>query len=565
VLTAIALAIPAYARDDGPKMSKPTSCADIAKIRLPNTTITSATVLPAGPFANASIGDPLAAQGTTSPAPTCSSNIASPQLPTFCRITGAITTPGAAEPISIEVWMPLDHWNGKFEGVGNHGFAGEIEYADMGPELVKGYAVATTDTGHAGSAATAWMQNHQQIVNYGSLGVHEMTVKGKAIVKAFYGKSPKYSYFNGCSTGGKEGLMEAQRYPDDYDGINVGGSANFAQIHNRVEYVWNGQKTFGNAATPLTAATTALVNAAAVAACDGLDGVVDGVIDDPLTCPFKPSSLLCKAGQNPSTCLTAAQVEAVEDVYDGPRNPRTGEEIYPGLARGTERGWGSGTTGPGVSTADTFFKFMVYNDPNWNFQTLNFDSDIAATDAKFSTLIDAIDPDLTAFKRRGGKILQSHLWSSVVHPAARSIEYYEQVVSFMNHGERHLDNRDFEETQDFYRLFMAPGGSGSKGPGSFDSMPALERWVEQGIPPHSIIASHVTSGVVDRTRPLCAYPAAEAYKGSGSIDDAANFECRKPSHVINYFAKNGPEMDDPFPPRDHPGRDFSDRDHDGQR
>ncbi len=555
VLASIVPAIPAAARaDDAPaqsRMSKPASCADLARLKLPNTTITSATVLPAGPFANASMGDPLATEGTTSPAPTCSSNTASPELPTFCRVTGAITTPGAAEPINIEVWLPLDHWNGKFEAVGNHGFAGEIEYADMGPELVKGYAVAATDTGHAGAAATAWMQNHQQIVNYGSLGIHEMTVKSKTIVRAFYGKSPKYSYFNGCSTGGKEGLMEAQRYPEDYDGINIGGSANFAQIHNRVEYVWNGQVTFGNAATPIGPAKAALVNAAAVAACDARDGVVDGVIDDPLTCPFKPSSLVCKPGQDPSTCLTAAEAEAVEKVYDGPRNPRTGEEIYPGLARGTELGWGTGTTGPGVSTADTFFKFMVYNDPNWNFETFDFDRDLIATDEKFSPLIDAINPDLHAFERHGGKILQSHLWSSVVHPAARSIEYYEQVVSVMNGGKKHLDNRDFEETQDFYRLFMAPGGSGSKGPGTFDSLPALERWVEQGIPPDSIIASHFTGTAVDRTRPLCPYPAIEAYKGSGSIDDAANFECRNPPQIVNYFVQNGPEMDDPFPPGDH--------------
>jgi feruloyl esterase len=558
LFASIAAAIPA--RAEGPSSAqspKPTSCADLAKLSLPRTTITSATVLPAGPFANASVGDPLAAQGTTSPLPTCSSNIASPQLPTFCRVTGAIATPDAAEPISIEIWLPLDHWNGKFEAVGNHGFAGEIGYADMGPELVKGYAVATTDTGHAGAAATAWMQNHQQIVNYGSLGVHEMTIKSKAIVKAFYGKAPKYSYFNGCSTGGKEGLMEAQRYPADYDGINVGGSANFAQIHNRVEYVWNGQVTFGNAATPITAATAALVNAAAVAACDGLDGVVDGVIDDPLICSFKPASLVCKPGQDPGTCLTAAQAEAVEKVYDGPRNPRTNEEIYPGLARGTERGWGSGTTGPGVSTADTFFKFMVYNDPNWNFETFQFDHDLIAADAKFSPLIDAIDPDLSAFRRHGGKILQSHLWSSVVHPAARSIEYYEQVVTLMNHGEKHLDSRDFDETQEFYRLFMAPGGAGSKGPGSFDSLPYLERWVEQGIAPDSIIASHVTGSVVDRTRPLCAYPAVEAYKGSGSIDDAENFTCREPRQVVNYFVKDGPEMDDPTTHRDHDDHAFN--------
>ena len=530
-----------------------TSCGELAALSLPNTTITSAAVVPAGPFSAVSVGDPYAAEGTTGIAPTCSSNITSPQLPAFCRVTGGIAEPGAAEPINFEVWLPLQNWNGKFEALGNHGFAGEFEYSDMGPELNKGYAVAATDTGHAGSSATAWMQNHQQIIDYGYLGIHETTVKSKAIIRAFYGKPPKYSYFNGCSTGGKEGLMEAQRYPDDYDGINIGGSANFAQIHNRVEYVWNGQVTFGNAATPINAATAALVNSAALDACDALDGVVDGVIDNPLTCPFQPSSLLCNAGQNPATCLTQAQVTAVEEVYEGPRNPRTGEEIYPGLGIGTELGWGANTAGPDIfSTATQFFAFMVYNDPNWNFETFNFDSDVTYADQRFSVLLDAINPDLRAFRSRGGKILQSHLWNSVVHPAARSIEYYEQVVGLMNGGSVHkpvLENGDFRQTQEFYRLFMGPGGAGSNGPGTFDSMPDLEAWVENGIAPASILASHLTNGVVDRTRPLCPYPAFAVYEGSGSTDDAANFECQEPGQVPNYFVLNGPEMDDPYPPR----------------
>jgi feruloyl esterase len=536
-----------------PASAKAMACGELAALALPNTKITSATMVPAGPFSDVSVGDPYAAEGTTGTAPTCSSNIASPQLPAFCRVTGGITEPGAAEPINFEVWLPLTNWNGKFEALGNHGFSGEIEYSDMGPELVKGYAVAATDTGHAGASATAWMQNRQQIIDYGYLGVHEMTVKSKAIIKAFYSRPPKYSYFNGCSTGGKEGLMEAQRYPDDYNGINIGGSANFAQIHNRVEYVWNGQVTFGNAGAPIGGATAALVNSSAIAACDALDGVVDGVIDNPLTCPFQPGSLLCKAGQDPSTCLMPAQVAAVEKVYDGPRNPRTGAEIYPGLAVGTELGWGANTAGPDIfSTATQFFAFMVYNNPNWDYETFNFDRDVTYADSRFSSLLDAINPDLSAFSRHGGKILQSHLWNSVVHPATRSIEYYDQVVSLMSdyQGHQHvLQSRDFHRTQEFYRLFMAPGGTGSKGPGTFDSMPYLEDWVEQGIAPTSILASHVTNGTVDRTRPLCPYPAFAVYKGQGSTDEAQNFECQEPQQVPNYFVIDGPEMDDPYPPR----------------
>lgn len=534
------------------------ACAALANLKLPQTTITSAMIVPAGPFSQVTVLDPYAAEGTTSPLPTCSSNIASPQLPAFCRVTAGISTPGALEPINIEVWLPLQSWNGKFVGIGNHGAAGEIEYADMGPHLVRGYAVGTTDTGHAGANATTWMQNPQQIINYGYNGVHEMTVKAKAIVTAAYGMAPRYSYWDGCSTGGKEGLTEAQRYPDDYDGINIAGSANNAQIHNREQYVWNAQVTFGNAATPLGSAQTALVNSAALKACDGLDGVVDGVIDNPLTCPFKVASLLCAQNQDPSTCLTQAQVTAFEKVYQGPRNPVTAKLIYPGYSPGTELGWGSNTTGPVPSTAQNFFKFMVYNDPNWNYQTFNFNSDVAFTDTKFAVTLDAVNPDLRAFKRRGGKILQSHLWSSTTHPARRTIEWYDQVVSFMKandgdtQGDDHshpgvLNNGDFRPLQQFYRLFMAPGGSGSKGPGTFDSLPYLERWVEQGIPPSSILASHVTNGVVDRTRPLCLYPAFAVYQGSGSTDDAANFKCSEPNQVPNYFLQDDLQPE-PLPP-----------------
>jgi feruloyl esterase len=541
------------------KASQPMSCADLAHVTLPNTTITSATTVPAGPFSNVSAGDPYAAEGTTSPLPTCSSNISSPELPAFCRVTGGIAEPGAAEPINFEVWLPLENWNGRFEALGNHGFAGEFEYADMGPELVKGFAVAATDTGHAGASppAVAWMQNAQQIIDYGYLGIHEMTAKSKAIVKAFYGKPAKYSYFNGCSTGGKEGLMEAQRYPDDYDGINVGGSANFNQIHNREEYVWNGQATFGNAATPLNTAQLALVNTAAIAECgEVLNGIADGVIEDPLTCPFQPSSLLCKAGQNPSTCLTAAQVEAVEKVYEGPHNPMTGQEIYTGLGIGTELGWGSETSSTGsVSTAQTFFEYMVYNEisPPWNFETFNFTSDVISTDTRFAILLDAVNPDLSAFRGRGGKILQSHLWSSVVHPAERSILYYDQGVGLIKRYNKDvLDSRDFDETQEFYRLFMGPGGTGSIGPGTFDSLPYLQLWVEQGIPPTSILASHYNaSGVVDNTRPLCPYPAFAVYTGSGSIYEAVNFECQEPQQVPNYFLQADQQFE-PSPPPPQP-------------
>lgn len=389
------------------------------------------------------------------------------------------------------------------------------------------------------------MLNAQQVTNYGYLAIHEMTVLGKAITTAAYGTPPRYSYWNGCSTGGKEGLMEAQRYPEDYDGINTAGSANFAQIHNREQFVFDAQATFGNASTPLGTAQLALVNNAAIQACDGLDGVLDRVIDNPLVCHFNVACLLCAQGQDPSTCLTQEQVTAFEKVYQGPRNTVTGQEIYPGYAFGSELGWTPYTAGPTLtSLAQNFFEYMVYNDPTWNYETFAFGNDIFQIDDQLAPTLDPVNLDLRAFKNRGGKILQSHLWSSTQHAALRSIEYYDEVVSFMNANENAteknigpgvLSSGHFIPTQQFYRLFMAPGGTGSKGPGTFDSLPYLENWVEKGIPPTSIVASHFTNGVVDRTRPLCPYPAFEVYLGSGSTDDAANFQCSQPQQVPNYF------------------------------
>jgi feruloyl esterase len=509
LLTTVFASTPFGADDIKRHRPRRTPCAELANLNLPDTTITLAQEVMAGPF-------PFGDQE-----PTCSSDIASPELPAFCRIVGVI-----APAITFELWLPLEGWNGKFQMYGNHGFAGNIEYSDMGPQLARGYAIAGTDTGHAGSAPLPWMRDPQQVEDYGHRGVHEVTVKSKTIVRAFYGRPPKYSYFNGCSTGGKQGLTEAQRYPADYDGI-ITGDPNFAQIHNRAQYVWNGQVTFANPETTIPAIKLPLINNAVIAACDAIDGVLDGVIDDPRRCDFPPQSLLCSEDQDPNTCLTAAQVGALENVYAGPRNPRTGERVYPGLVRGSERGWGGHVTGPNIfPTADQFFRWMVFNDPNWDYKQFDFDRDLGFADANFSAIIDAIDPDLRAFERRGGKILHYHNWGSTVHTAPRSIEYYDEVVSFLQ-GRRNSDEA-LEKTKEFYLLFMVPGGSGSNAPTTFDPVPYLERWVERGIPPRRILASHSANGVVDRTRPLCPYPEVAVYRGLGSTDDATNFVCQDP-------------------------------------
>jgi feruloyl esterase len=487
------------------------TCASLASLALTDTTIVSAVEVAAGP--------PPA--GT--PAPTFLPVIAATTLPAYCKVTATIVP-----SIGIEVWMPLKSWNGRFEGVGNHQFAGALDYGDMSYQMTRGYAVASTDAGHQGTNPLPWMQNAQQIVDYGYRGVHEMTLKAKAIIAAYYGQSANYNYWNGCSTGGKEALMEAQRYPDDYHGIVV-GDPNFDQIGNRAMYVWDAQVTFANPATALSQAQLVLINNAVLKTCDANDGVTDGSVENPATCNFQPSSLVCTAGQDPTTCLTAAQAGALANLYAGPKNPRTGAEVYTGWPKGSELGWGGVIAGPGVfSTADQFFKNMVFKNQAWDWHTFNFDSDVTFATSNFGSLVNAVDPDLTPLEVAGTKMLHYHGWRDTNHPAGRSVEYYESVLAKLNTTNSRSDA--ITRTQKFYRLFMSPGSNGCTGgstnPGNFDPMDTMITWVEGKTAPDRIVVNHLTGSVVDRTRPICPYPKIAAYNGTGSTDDAANFTCQ---------------------------------------
>jgi len=487
------------------------TCESLASLALPDTTITAAETVPAGPF---KFGDVK---------PTFPPNRPAPELPAFCRVVGVVKP-----AITFEVWMPLEGWNGKFEGVGNHGFAGDIPYMDMGPQLVRGYAAAGTDTGHRAGGPPSWMKDRQQLVDYGYRGVHEMTEKAKAVVAAFYGRGPRYSYFNGCSTGGKQGMTEAQRYPTDYNGILV-GDPNLSQTHNRAQYVWTAQATFAKPETAIPADKLPLIHKAAVESCDAADGLRDGLIADPRRCRFDPAVLACKPGQDAKTCLTGDQVAALRKVYAGPRNPRTGAPNYPGHAVGSELTWKGFVSGPSLTpTATQFYANMIFDDPKWDFRTLDFDKDIAAADAKVAAIVNADDPDLGAFRKAGGKIVHYHGLTDNNHTPLASIAYYQSVVATM--GGRNGG------VQSFYRLFLAPGengcSGGGDGPNVFDPRPALEDWVEKGTAPESIVATkyeddNPTKAVL-RTRPLCPFPKEARWTGSGSVDDAANFACAEP-------------------------------------
>lgn len=488
------------------------TCESLTTLSLPNTTITVAKSVAAGEFAPAKpFGlPPVLLQGLRT----------YNDLPAFCRVAAEVR-PAADSIIKFELWMPASGWNGKFLGVGNGGFSGEIFYPFMTDPLARGYATASTDTGHEGSVIDASFAfgHPEKLVDFGYRAVHEMTVKAKTIIAAYYGQAPRFSYWNGCSTGGRQGLMEAQRFPADFDGIVAGAPANY-MTHLSAHGVWIMQALHKEEASFVPQSKYRLIHDAVLQACDARDDVMDGVLEDPRSCTFDPQVLECKGTDGPS-CLTTAQVRSVRTIYAPATNPRTNEVVFPGLALGSELGWGQfwGGAQP-MPLATGIFAYVVFKDPKWDYRALNFDSDIALADGVDKGMVNAIDPNLNAFFARGGKLLQYHGWNDPGIAAQNSINYYTSVLKAMG-GPSNVDGS--------YRLFMAPGMdhcSGGEGPSRFDAVSALEQWVENKKAPERIIASRFRDGKIDRTRPLCPYPQVAVYNGTGGMDDAANFTCK---------------------------------------
>jgi tannase/feruloyl esterase len=491
-----------------PAMAAP--CESLASLSLPDTTITIAQSVPAGGF--------------TLPGGNAQANATFQYLPAFCRVTATLK-PSSDSDIRIEVWLPASNWNGKFQGVGNGGWAGSISYGALAQALRRGYASSSTDTGHQGdvSSASFALGHHEKVVDYAYRSEHEMTVKAKTIIQAFYGDVPQYSYWNGCSGGGKQGLAEAQRYPADYDGIISGASA-YDMVPLHAGWIRIAQAVHKSEESYIPPEKYSLIHNAVLAACDALDGVKDGLLEDPTRCHFDPQVLACKSGDT-STCLTAAQVEAAKQIYSPTVNPRTKKELLPALLPGSEVAWGvlAGPLAGGApatresSVADNTFKYVIFKDSKWDFRTLNFDKDIEYAEKVDNGLNKANDPNLKTFFARKGKLIMYHGWSDQVVPPQHSIHYYDNVEKTVG-----------AQAADSIRLFMVPGMThcgGGPGPNTFDSISAIEQWVEKGKAPEQMIASHSTDGKVDRTRPVCAYPQVAKYKGSGSIDDAMNFAC----------------------------------------
>jgi hypothetical protein len=505
------------------------TCDSLAGLKLPHTSITAAQVVAAGAFT------------PPGPAPRPAALATYQALPAFCRVQGVLQPSGDSH-IEFEVWLPVSGWNGEYMGIGNGGSAGSITYTytanahGLADALLEGFAASSTDTGHRGAGDDySFGKGHpEKSIDYFYRGIHETAVEAKAIVQAFYGAGAKVSYFDSCSNGGREALMEVQRYPADYDGVLAGAPSNF-RTRLQLEMVWVSEALSAEPGSHFPSSKLPAIEAAALEACDAVDGLKDGVLDDPSKCHFDPVVLLCK-GPETDACLTQPQVTALKKIYSGPRNSQ-GEQIFPGYMPGGETGvanaWASWITGTGeragssVVRAQGFFDSFLDPDPRWNVPNFNFDRDVKAFEDSAAGLANATNPDLSSFADRGGKLIIYHGWSDAAVPPLSTVNYYRQVVSKMG-----------PKAADFSRLYMVPGMqhcAGGSGPNSFRQpiTASLEHWVEKGAAPGSIVAAkykvdgNPSSGVVS-TRPLCPYPQVARYNGSGSIDDAANFVCRAP-------------------------------------
>lgn len=485
-------------------------CAQLTGLKLPHTEITLAETIAAGAFKQ-----PPGAGAGGPPAPPD----AYAHLPAFCRVAGT-SKPTPDSDIRFEVWLPVANWNGKFVGVGNGVWAGSITHVAMVQPLSMGYATAATDDGHQGSPLDAsFAAGHpEKLADFGHRGPHEMTVNAKAVITAFYGTAANRSLFVSCSTGGRQGLMEAYRYPEDYNGISSMAPAN-PMVPLMVSSLWTGEATLKDAASHIPPQKFTLIHKAAVQACDARDGVTDGIISSPRTCHFDPASLQCKSTDGPD-CLTAPQVAALRAIYQGPRDPRTGKAIYPGFEPGSEAMFPIQTAGPlPFGAAYTYMRDLVFKDPHWDFNSFDYDKDVARALQAGSAQLDVPPSGLDTFLSGGRKLLLSHGWADGLIPPMSTVNFYTDLTTHA--GARRVDGT---------RLFMIPGMghcAGGDGPFVFDAISTLDKWVETGHAPERIVVSNLP-GAPTRTRPLCPHPQQAVYSGTGSTDDEKNFTCTVP-------------------------------------
>jgi len=514
------------------------ACERIASLSLPNTTITAqavnagAFVPPAAPSARGG-GGSSAFAGTLGPVPDVPGRVTAntaglglgynggrgippfSTLPAFCRVAATLK-PSPSSDIRMEMWLPVTGWNGHFRGTSPNGLGGVVNYNAMGVGLTDGFAVASTDTGHQGGD-TAWMLNAEKVTDFAGRAMHETTVAGKALATAYYGAAPKYSYMIECGGGSAAALHEVQKYPADYNGVVVGGHAAHLtrQIFGQL-WLWMAAHPDGVAILP--AAKLTVLHDAVLAKCDLLDGVKDGLLEDPTRCTFDPKEIECKSADG-LNCLSTPQVEAARKIYAGPINPRTNERIWSPLYRGSELDWSFFTDSPGPIGIATGALRMILGDPSWDYRLIDFDRHVALADRSDIARVSASNPNVSDYVRRGGKLILSGGWNNALVPAGAVVDYYTRVRSTIG----------APDTDRSVRLYMVPGMiecNGGPGTDTFDMLGVMRRWVERGEAPSDVTASRVEHGKVVRTRPLCPYPQVATYKGSGSTDEAKNFMCK---------------------------------------
>jgi len=535
-----------------PAMATP--CTNLLSLPLKDATITSAADNTSGVFV-----------------PPGSSPIGG--LPPFCRVTATLV-PTADSNIKIEVWLPLSGWNGRFLGTGGGGFQGRITYSELAIGLQTGYAATNSDLGTGSSGcnplycgqdgittplATAFgnpgvpsaglFGHPERIKDFGYRAIHLMTVRGKQIANAFYGRDAHKAYFAGCSTGGQNALMEAQRFPDDYDGILAGAPA-FNRTHLHMGAIAGWQNTHASPGRLMQPGQMTLINKAVLAQCVGQDGGVstDKFLTDPRDCHFDPKALLCTGGKVPPACLTAEQVTTMRNYYAGTIDPVNGDVIAPGSQRGNETD-DVGALGLALQQLlpepafDGLFYWVFgagFGHPasSTNFANFDFHRDVDKVDDRLAAVLNANSTDLGEFREHGGKLLMYHGWADPLIPSQSSINYFNALVANESHehgfqqasfgGDR---NRALRRTQSYARLFMAPGlyhCSGGPGLNAFDALTPLVSWVETGVAPETILAGKFvndTPPALEMTRPLCVFPKVAKYNGSGNTSDAANFTC----------------------------------------
>ncbi len=516
------------------------NCEALAKLAIPQAKITSAQSIAAGALTMPAPGG--ATQATAA-------NAFFKSLPAFCRIA-VDSTPTSDSDIKIEVWLPASGWNGKFQGQGNGGFAGSIDYRSMATAITQGYASASTDTGHSatvgGGPSAAWALNHpEKITDFGYRAVHLMTQIAKTLITNYYGSSVQHSYFSACSNGGRQALMEAQRYPGRLRRHHRRCSSKLLDSPSRWRPLGHASsRSIPQVISPRTKLPA--LSAAVNDACDKLDGVADGIINDPRQCHFDPNVLLCKNGDADS-CLTAPQITALKKVYEGAHDSH-GKLVYPGYLPGAElggNGWAGWVTGAKTSRDSLGFEFglgffadMVYSNADWDILHANLDDATVAADQKTAGALNATDPNLAAFKAHGGKLIIYHGWNDPAISALNTINYYNSVIAKM--GQKNSDA--------FVRVYMVPGMQHCGGGPGADNFGAtvsatpidaqhslelsLEQWVEKGAAPATIIATKFAQGTLNpaMTRPLCPYPQSSKYNGTGDPNSAASFTCVTGSH-----------------------------------